>query len=75
MFECGYEKSSVREECVRKVMEYICKHHIYLAKDVGLLVGVSDDCVSCSKVYEMWKDEESKLNLKKTMIRITLEVG
>ena len=56
-------------------MEYICKHHIYLAKDVGLLVGVSDDCVSCSKVYEMWKDEESKLNLKKTMIRITLEVG
>ena len=65
----------MREECVRKVMEYIAyvKHHIYLAKDVGLLVGASDGCVSCSKVYEMWKDED--LNHKNSMIKVTLEVG
>ena len=53
----------MREECVRKVTEYIAyanQASIYLAKDVGLLVGASDGCVSCSKVYEMWKDEESK---------------
>ena len=64
MFECGYEKSSVREECVRKVMEYICKHHIYLAKDVGLLVGARVDCVKVVQKY-MRCGKMKNLNLKK----------